>query len=448
MAGGSSPSEQGKTQRAQSPQRTTPSAGSATSASAPAKIKAPSFDAPRLRKDFPALQQDVHGKPLVYLDNAATSHKPRAVLDAMAHFYEADNSNVHRGVHLLSERATKAYEAARDKVQAFIHAKSREEVIFTRGTTEAINLVANSFLRPRLRAGDEVVVSAMEHHSNIVPWQLACEATGAKLKVIPITDSGELRMDEYAKLLGPRTKLVAVGHVSNALGTVNPVEEIVRLAHAKEIPVLIDGAQAVPHMKVDVQEIGCEFYAFSGHKMYGPTGIGVLFGRRALLDKMPPWQGGGDMIRSVSFEGTTYNDLPYKFEAGTPDIAGAIGLGAAVDYLTRVGLSAVAAHEHDLLEYATKAVSKVPGLRIIGTAAHKAGVLSFVIEGIHPHDVGSLVDRDGIAIRTGHHCAQPVMDRYGLPATCRASFALYNTRADVDALVASLKNVVKMFERP
>ena len=405
------------------------------------------LDPVALRRDFPALAQLVHGKPLVYLDNAATSQKPRQVLDAMAHFYEADNSNVHRGVHLLSERATRSYEAARDKVQAFIHAKAREEVVFTRGTTEAINLVAHSFLRPRLKPGDEVIVSAMEHHSNIVPWQLACEATGAKLKVIPITDAGELRMDEYAKLLGPRTKLVAVGHVSNALGTVNPVEEIVQLAHAKEIPVLIDGAQAVPHMPVDVQEIGCEFYAFSGHKMYGPTGIGVLYGRRALLERMPPWQGGGDMIRSVSFEGTTYNDLPYKFEAGTPDIAGANGLGAAVDYLAAVGLANVATHEHALLDYATQAVASVRGLRIIGTAAKKAGVLSFVLEGIHPHDVGSLVDRDGIAIRTGHHCAQPVMDRFQVPATCRASLALYNTRDDIDALVASLKNVVTMFER-
>ncbi|MFA5944011.1 MAG: cysteine desulfurase [Candidatus Thermoplasmatota archaeon] len=416
-------------------------------AKAATTTKAVRFDAVKLRHDFPALAQLVHDHPLVYLDNAATSHKPRQVLDALAHFYEADNSNVHRGVHLLSERATKSYEAARDKVQAFIHSKHREEIVFTRGTTEAINLVANSFLRPRLKAGDEVVVSGMEHHSNIVPWQLACNAAGAKLKVIPITDSGELRMDEYAKLLGPRTKLVAVGHVSNALGTVNPVEEIVALAHAKEIPVLIDGAQAVPHLKVDVQEIGCEFYAFSGHKMYGPTGIGVLYGRKALLDKMPPWQGGGDMIRSVSFtEGTTFNDLPYKFEAGTPDIAGAIGLGAAVDYLASIGLEAIAKHEHDLLEYATKAVAKVRGLRIIGTAAKKAGVLSFVLDGIHPHDVGSLVDRDGIAIRTGHHCAQPVMDRFQVPATCRASFALYNTKDDVDALVASLQNVVKMFE--
>ncbi|HUR24861.1 MAG TPA: cysteine desulfurase [Candidatus Thermoplasmatota archaeon] len=404
-------------------------------------------DPVKLRQDFPALAQLVHGHPLVYLDNAATAQKPRQVLDAMAHFYEADNSNVHRGVHLLSERATKSYEAARDKVQAFIHARSREEIVFTRGTTEAINLVANSFLRPRLKTGDEVVVSAMEHHSNIVPWQLACEATGAKLRVIPITDSGELRMEEYAKLLGPRTKLVAVGHVSNALGTINPVEEIVRLAHAKEIPVLVDGAQAVPHMPVDVQEIGCEFYAFSGHKMYGPTGIGVLYGRRALLEKMPPWQGGGDMIRYVSFEKSTYNDLPYKFEAGTPDIAGAIGLGAAVDYLTAIGLANVAAHEHELLEHATKAVASVRGLRIIGTAAKKAGVLSFVIEGIHPHDVGSLVDRDGVAIRTGHHCAQPVMEHFEVPATCRASFGLYNTRDDIDHLVASLKDVVKMFER-
>ena len=417
----------------------------AATASKPPASRATKLDPVKLRQDFPALAQLVHGKPLVYLDNAATAQKPRQVLDAMAHFYEADNSNVHRGVHLLSERATRSYEAARDKVQAFIGAKAREEVVFTRGTTEAINLVANSFLRPRLKAGDEVIVSAMEHHSNIVPWQLACEAAGAKLKVIPITDSGELRMDEYAKLLGPRTKLVAVGHVSNALGTVNPVEEIVRLAHAKEIPVLVDGAQAVPHMAVDVQEIGCEFYAFSGHKMYGPTGIGVLYGRRALLETMPPWQGGGDMILSVSFDKTTYNDLPYKFEAGTPDIAGAIGLGAAVDYLTSVGLGNVAAHEHGLLEYATQAVAGVRGLRVIGTATQKAGVLSFVIEGVHPHDVGSLVDRDGIAIRTGHHCTQPLMDRFGVPATARASFAMYNSRRDVDALVAALRRVQAVF---
>jgi cysteine desulfurase / selenocysteine lyase len=405
------------------------------------------LDTVEVRKQFPALAQKVHGKPLVYLDNAATSHKPKAVLDAIARFYRKDNSNVHRGVHLLSERATRDYEAARDKVQRFIGAAHREEVLFTRGTTEAINLVAHSFLRPRLKAGDEVVVSGMEHHSNIVPWQMACEAAGAKLKVIPLADAGELRMDEYRKLLSGKTRLVAVGHVSNALGTINPVEEIVRLAHAKGIPVLIDGAQAVPHMAVDVQALGCDFYAFSGHKMYGPTGIGVLYGRKDLLESMPPWQGGGDMIRSVTFEQTTYNDLPYKFEAGTPDISGAIGLGAAVDFLTGLGLDKVAAHEHALLEYATKQVAKVPGLRVIGTAPNKAGVLSFVLNDVHPHDVGSLVDRDGVAIRTGHHCAQPVMDRYGVPATCRASFAVYNTKADVDALVKSLQKVVAMFRR-
>ena len=410
-----------------------------------AATAAKTLDVARLRKDFPILATRVHGKPLHYLDNAATSQKPRQVVEAVARFYETDNSNVHRGVHLLSERATRDYEAARDKVRDFIHAAHREEIVFTRGTTEAINLVANSFLRPRLKVGDEVLVTLMEHHSNIVPWQLACEAAGATLKAVPITDAGELRMDELARMLTAKTRLVAVGHVSNALGTVNPVEEIVRLAHAKGVPVLVDGAQAVPHMKVDVQAIGCDFYAFSGHKMYGPTGIGALYGRKELLESMPPWQGGGDMIRSVSFEGTTYNDLPYKFEAGTPDISGAIGLGAAIDYLNAIGMDAIAAHEHALLEYATAAASTVKGLRVIGTAARKAGVLSFVLDNVHPHDVGSLVDRDGVAIRTGHHCAQPVMERFGVPATCRASFALYNTKEDVDALVASLKKVVEMF---
>jgi cysteine desulfurase/selenocysteine lyase len=406
----------------------------------------PRLDVLAVRKQFPIFAEPIHGKRLVYLDSAATSQKPRSVIDATSRFYQHDNSNVHRGVHLLSERATRDYEAARDKVQRFLGAAHREEIIFTRGTTEAINLVANSFLRPRLKAGDEVIVSAMEHHSNIVPWQLACEATGAHLKVIPISDAGELDLAAYGKLLGAKTRLVAIGHVSNALGTVNPVEELVRLAHAKKIPVLVDGAQAVPHLAVDVQALDCDFYAFSGHKMYGPTGIGVLYGRKNLLEAMPPWQGGGDMIRSVTFEKTTYNDLPYKFEAGTPDIAGAIGLGAAVDFLGGLGLDAVAAHEHDLLAYATKAVAKVRGLRIIGTAARKAGVLSFVIEGIHPHDIGSLLDRDGIAVRTGHHCAQPVMDRFQVPATCRASFGVYNTKADVDALVKSLLHVVELFK--
>jgi cysteine desulfurase / selenocysteine lyase len=406
-----------------------------------------SFDVEAVRRQFPILAQTVHGKPLVYLDSAATSHKPQAVIDAVSGFYAHDNSNVHRGVHHLSEVATRHYEAARDKVQAFLHAAHREEVIFTRGTTEAINLAAHAVVRPRLAAGDEVVVSAMEHHSNIVPWQMACDATGARLKVIPITDAGELRLDELRRLLSPRTKLVAVGHVSNALGTINPVAEVVRLAraHAPNALVLVDGAQAVPHMAVDVQALGCDLYAFSGHKMYGPTGIGVLWGRKAVLEAAQPWMGGGDMIRSVTFEKTTYNDLPYRLEAGTPDIAGAIGLGAAVDWLSALGLANVQAHEHDLLAYATRRIAEVPGVRVLGTAAHKAGVLSFVVDGVHPHDVGSLLDRDGVAVRTGHHCAQPVMDRFQVPATSRASFGVYNTRADVDAFIASLKKTVELF---
>jgi cysteine desulfurase/selenocysteine lyase len=403
------------------------------------------FDAQRVRHDFPILAQKIHGKPLVYLDNAATTQKPQAVIDAVRHYYEADNANVHRGVHLLSERATQAYEGARAKVQAFIHAASPAEIVFVRGATEAINLVANTFVRGRLKPGDEVLVSAMEHHSNIVPWQLLCAQTGARLKAVPINDAGELDFAAYLKLLGPRTRFVSVAHVSNALGTVNPVRRIVEAAHAQGIPVLVDGAQAVPHMAVDVQELGCDFYVFSGHKMYGPTGIGVLYGRRTHLEAMPPWQGGGDMIRSVSFEGTTYNDVPYKFEAGTPNIEGAIALGTAVDYLRGIGMDAIGAHEHALLEYATQEVSRLPGIRLIGTAKDKAGVLSFTLDGVHPHDVGSLLDRDGIAIRTGHHCAQPVMDRFGVPATCRASFGLYNTRADVDALVAGLKNIAALF---
>ena len=404
------------------------------------------YDVAAVRKQFPIFHQKVHGKPLVYLDSAATSHKPASVIHAVANFYATENSNVHRGVHHLSEVATKSYEGARDKVQRFINAKQREEVVFTRGTTEAINLAANAVVRPLLKPGDEVLVSGMEHHSNIVPWQMACAATGAKLKVIPITDSGELRMDEFHRLLSTRTRLVAVGHVSNALGTVNPVAEITKAAHDKGALVLIDGAQAVPHMAVDVQAIGCDLYAFSGHKMYGPTGIGVLYGRKDVLEKATPWQGGGDMIRSVTFETTTYNDLPYRFEAGTPDIAGAIGLGAAVDFLVGLGLANVAAHEHDLLEHATRRIAEVPGVKVIGTAAKKAGVLSFTIAGVHPHDVGSLLDRDGVAVRTGHHCAQPVMDRFGVPATSRASFGCYNTRGDVDAFVDSLKRVVEMFK--
>jgi cysteine desulfurase/selenocysteine lyase len=402
------------------------------------------LDVARLRADFPILRQKVHGHRLVYLDNAATSQKPQVVIDRITRYYEAENANIHRGVHLLSETATKAYEEARAKVARFINA-TPQECVFVRGTTEAINLVANTFVRARLHKGDEIVVTEMEHHSNIVPWQLLCEQTGAKLRVVPINDKGELDLAAYAAALGPRTKFVSVVHVSNALGTVNPVQRMVQEAHAKGIPVLLDGAQAVPHTPVDVRALGCDFYAFSGHKMYGPTGVGILYGRREHLEAMPPWMGGGDMIRSVTFEKSTWNEVPHKFEAGTPHIAGGIGLGAAVDYLNGVGMVALAEHEHLVLEYATQEALAVPGLKLIGTAASKAGVLSFNLDGIHPHDVGSLVDRDGVAIRTGHHCAQPVMEHFKVPATCRASLALYNDRDDIDALMASLKNVVRMF---
>jgi len=403
------------------------------------------FDAARLSKDFPALNQLVHGKPLVYLDNAATSQKPRSVIDAITRFYQEDCSNIHRGVHLLSERATRAYEEARLAVQQFIHAASSAEVIFVRGTTEAINLVAQSYGRTHVQAGDAVLISAMEHHSNIVPWQMLCEEKGAKLHVIPMNDRGELLLDEYEKLLTPETKLVAVAHVSNALGTVNPVRRIIRMAHDHGIPVLVDGAQAVPHLQVDVQDLDCDFYAFSGHKMYGPTGIGILYGKQRLLEAMPPYQGGGDMISSVTFEKTIYNSLPHKFEAGTPDISGAIGLGAAIECLSRIGLDNVAAHEHDLLVYATEQITRLPGVRVIGTAKEKAAVLSFVLDGIHPHDVGTILDQEGIAVRTGHHCAQPVMQFFGIPATTRASFALYNTEAEADALMRGITKVQEMF---
>jgi cysteine desulfurase/selenocysteine lyase len=403
------------------------------------------FDAAQLSKHFPALNQLVHGKPLVYLDNAATSQKPRSVIDAIIRFYEEDCSNIHRGVHLLSERATKAYEEVRLAVQQFIHAASPAEVIFVRGATEAINLVAQSYGRIHVQAGDAVLISAMEHHSNIVPWQILCEEKGAKLHVIPMNDRGELLLEEYEKLLTPETKLVAVAHVSNALGTINPVRQIIRMAHERGIPVLVDGAQAVPHLQVDVQDLDCDFYAFSGHKMYGPTGIGILYGKQRLLEAMPPYQGGGDMISSVTFEKTTYNSLPHKFEAGTPDISGVIGLGAAIEYLTRIGLDNVAAHEHDLLAYATERISLLPGVRVIGTAQEKAAVLSFVLDGIHPHDIGTILDQEGIAVRTGHHCAQPVMQFFGIPATTRASFALYNTEAEVDALMRGITKVQEMF---
>ncbi|HEY5676153.1 MAG TPA: cysteine desulfurase [Myxococcales bacterium] len=396
------------------------------------------MDVERVRQDFPILAQKVHGKPLVYLDSAATSQKPRAVVDAVARFYLEDNANVHRGVHLLSERATQSYEDAREKARRFLNAAHAHEIVFVRGTTEAINLVAQTFGRLRVRAGDEVVITEMEHHSNIVPWQMLCEEKGAVLRVLPIDDQGQLRMGELERLLGPRTRLVALSHVSNALGTVNPVAEIVELSHRHGVPVLLDGAQAAPHLAVDVQALGCDFYAFSGHKLFGPTGIGVLYAKSELLEEMPPWQGGGDMIRSVSFEKTTWNRLPYKFEAGTPDIAGAVGLGAAIDYIGALG---GAAHEQALLSYATAALSRVPGLRLIGTATEKAAVLSFQLGELHAHDVGTVLDGEGIAIRTGHHCCQPLMRRLGISATARASLALYNRREDIDALAEGLRKV-------
>ena len=403
------------------------------------------FDVRKVRGDFPILRQQVRGRPLVYLDNAATSQKPRVVIDAISRYYERDNANIHRGIHFLSEHATEEYEAARRSMQAFLNAQDITEIIFVRGATEAINLVAQTYGRTHVGAGDEVLITAMEHHSNIVPWQILCEEKGASLKVAPFNDSGELLLDEFAKLLGPRTKIVAVAHVSNALGTVNPVRRIIEMAHQQNIPVLVDGAQAVPHFHVDVQALDCDFYAFSGHKVYGPTGIGVLYGKSALLDAMPPYQGGGDMISSVTFEKTIYNRLPYKFEAGTPHIAGAVGLGAAVTYMNGLGMEDIAAHEHDLLAYATEAVSAIPDIRLIGTAKEKAAVLSFTLDDIHPHDIGTILDQEGIAIRTGHHCCQPLMQRLGVAATARASLAFYNTCAEIDAFVAALGRVREVF---
>jgi cysteine desulfurase/selenocysteine lyase len=398
-----------------------------------------------VRADFPILRQRVHDKPLVYLDNAATAQKPRAVLDALDRHYTEDNANVHRGVHLLSERATRAYEDARVKVQHFLNAADSREVIFVRGATEGINLVAQSYGRQHLRAGDEIVISAMEHHSNIVPWQMLCEQTGAVLRVVPINDAGEFLLEEYGKLLGPRTRLVAVVQVSNSLGTVNPVRQIIKLAHERNVPVLLDGAQAVPHLPIDVQELDCDFYAFSGHKLYGPTGIGVLYGKAALLDAMPPWQGGGDMIRSVTFAKTLYADLPNKFEAGTPHIAGAIGLGAAIDYVQSVGLAGAAHHEARLLRYATEGMGDIPGVRILGTARDKAAVISFVVDDppISPLDLGTQLDLEGVAVRTGHHCCQPVMDRFGIAGTARASLAMYNTTEDIDRFLSALRQIVR-----
>jgi cysteine desulfurase / selenocysteine lyase len=404
-----------------------------------------SLDVARIREDFPILKQQVYGHPLVYLDNAATTQKPRQMIEAISRFYTEGYSNIHRGVHTLSQRATDAYEAVRSKVRRLIHAAEDREIVFVRGTTEGNNLVAFGYVRPLLQEGDEILISGMEHHSNIVPWQMLCEEKKARLRVIPINDDGEMILDEYQKLLNSRTRLVAFTHVSNALGTINPVREMVHLARRQQIPVLVDGAQAIPHLEVDVQEIDCDFYSFSGHKLYGPTGIGVLYGKARLLEAMSPYQGGGDMIASVTFERTTYNKIPYKFEAGTPDIAGVIGLGAAIDYVTGIGISAIAAYETELLDYASKEISKIPGVRILGQAKEKAGVLSFTLEGVHPHDIGTILDQQGIAIRAGHHCAQPVMDRFQVPATARASFAFYNQKEEVDALVNGIRMVREVF---
>ncbi len=403
------------------------------------------LDVATIRRDFPILQRRLHGKPLVYLDNAATTQKPQAVIDRLVRYYAEENANIHRGVHVLSVEATDAYDAARERVRRFLNAAEAREIIFVRGATEAINLVAATYGRTHVSAGDEVVISEMEHHSNIVPWQMLCEEKGAHLRVIPITDSGELRLDEYERLLTPRTRIVAVTHVSNALGTINPVELLVRVAHDRGIPVLIDGAQAVAHAPVDVQAIGCDFYAFSGHKVFGPTGIGVLYGRAPLLEAMPPYQGGGDMIRSVTFERTIYNDLPYKFEAGTPNIAGVVGLDEALGYVTAVGLDRIASYERDLLAYGTEALSDITGLRLTGTSRHKAGILSFVMDAVHPHDLGTILDQDGIAIRAGHHCCQPLMARLGVPATARASLAFYNTREEINSLVTALHTAKAVF---
>ena len=399
----------------------------------------------RIRKDFPILGREVYGKPLVYLDNAATTQKPQCVIDSISDAYRNVNANVHRGIHFLSQEATDMLEAARDNVRRFIGAGSTEEIIFTRGTTESINLLASSFAWAFLKEDDEVLISGMEHHSNIVPWQIQAQRYGFKLKVIPVTDLGELDMDAFDKLLGPKTKLVSITHVSNVLGTVNPVREIVAKAHKLGIPVAVDGAQSVPHISVNIKEMGADFYAFSGHKIYGPTGIGVLFGRRELLEKMPPYQGGGEMIKKVTFQGTTYNDLPYKFEAGTPDYVGSIALGVALDYVQNIGMEQIAGYESELCSYAMQRLGEIPGMRFIGNAPKRSGVVSFLVGNIHPSDMGTLLDRLGIAVRTGHHCAEPLMDRFGIPGTVRASFAFYNTKAEIDTLVAGIERVRQMF---
>lgn len=402
------------------------------------------LDVEALRKDFPILEQKVNDHPLVYLDSAASALKPRQVTSAIKEFYDHDYSNVHRGVHALSQRATEAYEGAREKIRAFISANSTKEIIFVKGTTEAINLVAATYGRSRIGQGDEVIITGMEHHSNIVPWQILGQETGAVLRVVPINDAGEMDLAAFKAMLGPKTKLVSLVHLSNALGTVNPIEKVIDLAHAKNVPVLIDGAQATPHLKVDVQALDCDFYAFSGHKLYGPSGIGVLYGKEALLDSLPPYQSGGDMIRSVTFEKTLYNTLPHRLEAGTPNIAGVVGLGHAIDYLQNIGLENIAAYEQELLDYATEKIGNMPGVRLVGTAANKASVLSFVLDNIHPHDIGTILDQQGLAIRAGHHCAQPVMERFGIPATARASFAFFNTRSEIDALAEGIKQVQEL----
>lgn len=403
------------------------------------------LDVELIRKDFPLLSSFVHGKPLVYLDNAATTQKPQTVLDMLNVYYTQQNANIHRGVHHLSEVATFEYEKARGKVKNFINAGENKEIIFTKGTTDGINLVAHSFGRKYITSGDEVIISAMEHHSNIVPWQFVCQERGATLRIIPMNDAGELMIDEFERMLNDRTKIVSVVYVSNSLGTINPVKKIIDLAHKNGTPVLIDGAQAVAHGKVDVRELDCDFFAFSGHKLFAPTGIGILYGKKDLLEKMIPYQGGGDMIRSVTFEETTYNDLPYKFEAGTPHIAGGIGLGAAIDYVQKIGLDNIAQHENELLQYGNGLLSEIDGLTIIGTAAEKSGIFSFILEYAHPHDIGTILDREGIAIRTGHHCTQPVMKRFGIPATARASVSLYNTFEEIDALVRGIRKVKEIF---
>lgn len=408
-------------------------------------VLAPQYDIQKVSKDFPILAQEIHGKPLVYLDNAASTQKPASVIDAIANFYRNDYANVHRGVHTLSQRATDRFEEARDKLQRFINARSSKEIIFVRGATEGINLVAQSFARPMLKAGDEIVITAMEHHANIVPWQMVAKATGALLRVAPMSHSGELLIDSFADLLSNRTRIVAITHMSNALGTINPIKDMIRLAHARGIPVLVDGAQSAPHLAVDVQDLDCDFFVVSAHKLYGPSGIGILYGKENLLREMPPYQGGGDMIRQVTFESSTYNDLPYKFEAGTPAIAEAVGFGAAIDYIQNIGLDAIARHEAQLLAYATREAEKIPELKIIGTAKNKGAILSFTLDKIHPHDIGTLLDQLGIAIRAGHHCAMPVMDFYQVPATARASFALYNTADEVDTLMTGIREVIRMF---